>query len=167
MIQKKVCMVGASGVGKTSLVRRLVETIFDERYHTTVGVKIDKKRVTVKDREVTLVIWDMAGEDDLEQVRSSHLRGASGFLLVADGTRKSTLATARDLEQRIRTNIGSMPFVLLVNKSDLTNDWEADEALAEITRLGWHKILTSAKTGDGVERSFQQLTARMLGLTYE
>ena len=47
MIQKKICMMGAYGSGKTSLVRRFVESLFDERYHTTVGVKIDKKVLTV------------------------------------------------------------------------------------------------------------------------
>ncbi len=163
MILKKICMLGASGVGKTSLVRRLVESIFDDRYQTTIGVKIDKKQLTSKGREVTLVIWDLAGEDEFTQVRSSHLRGASGFLLVADGTRKSTFATARELEQRVRLTAGVLPFVLLVNKSDLLDEWEAGDALAELAQLGWPSIRTSAKTGEGVETAFQQLAARMLG----
>jgi GTPase SAR1 family protein len=45
--KKKICMVGQFGVGKTSLVRRFVESIFDESYLTTIGVKIDRKDVTV------------------------------------------------------------------------------------------------------------------------
>lgn len=162
MMQKKICMVGACGVGKTSLVRRFTESIFDERYLTTIGVKIDKTRVEAGGREVTLVIWDLAGEDDLAQVRASHLRGASGYLLVADGSRKGTLATARDLEQRIRATLGTIPFILLVNKSDLVEEWEADDALAEIAQLGWPNLRTSAKSGQGVEAAFQQLAARML-----
>ncbi len=163
MIHKKICMVGACGVGKTSLVRRFVETIFDSRYQTTIGVKIDKKSIQANGQDVTLVIWDLAGEDDLAQVRASHLRGASGYLLVADGSRKSTLAAALDLERRIRGVLGPIPFILLVNKSDLTDEWEADEALAGIVRLGWPNLRTSAKTGNGVEAAFQQLACRMLG----
>src|SRR6478736_3867693 len=79
MIRKKICMVGLYGVGKTSLVKRYVESIFDERYHTTIGVKIDKKDVVVDGRDVSLAIWDMAGEDEIAQVKLSHLRGASGY----------------------------------------------------------------------------------------
>ena len=76
--KKKICMVGACGVGKTSLVRRFVESIFDESYQTTIGVKIDKKLLELDGREVTLVIWDLAGEDEFAQVREAHLRGAAG-----------------------------------------------------------------------------------------
>jgi small GTP-binding protein len=162
MIQKKICMVGACGVGKTSLVRRFVESVFDERYQTTIGVKIDKKRVEANGREVTLVIWDLAGEDDLAQVRASHLRGAAGYLLVADGSRTSTLVIARDLERRIRETLGPLPFILLVNKSDLVEEWDADQALADLTALGWPSIRTSAKTGDGVEMAFRRLASSVL-----
>ena len=167
MIQKKICVVGAAGVGKTSLVRRFVESIFDESYQTTIGVKIDKKRLALDGREVTLVIWDMAGEDEFAQVRSSHLRGASGYLLVADGSRKSTLATARGLEQRIRATLGAVPFILLVNKCDLVDEWESDDALAEVEQLDWFSIRTSAKTGVGVDAAFQRLVARMLEVIHD
>lgn len=158
----KICMVGACGVGKTSLVRRFVESLFDDSYQSTIGVKIDKKYVQSRDGEVMLVIWDLAGEDDLAQVRASHLRGAAGYLLVADGSRKATLTTARDLEQRIRAEIGDLPFILLVNKSDLVDEWEVADALAEISELGWRHMRTSAKLGEGVETAFQELAARML-----
>ena len=108
--KKKICMVGACGVGKTSLVRRFVESIFDESYQTTIGVKIDKKDLELDGREVTLVIWDMAGEDEFAQVRASHLRGASGYLLVADGSRKSTLATSPELGTENSDRAGPCPF---------------------------------------------------------
>jgi small GTP-binding protein len=160
--KKKICMVGACGVGKTSLVRRFVESLFDESYQSTIGVKIDKKRVQSTDGEVILVIWDLAGEDELAQVRASHLRGATGYLLVADGSRHSTFETARALEQRIRSTLGDLPFILLLNKSDLVDEWEVGDALAEISQLGWRHIRTSAKSGEGVEAAFQELAARML-----
>jgi len=80
-------MVGQFGVGKTSLVRRFVDSIFDERYLSTIGVKIDRKDVTIGSASVTLMLWDLAGEDDLAQLKVSHLRGASGYILVADGCR--------------------------------------------------------------------------------
>ena len=93
-LQKKICMVGAFSVGKTSLVKRYVESVFSESYLTTVGVKIDKKTVIAADRTVNLILWDLAGEDDISSLRMSYLRGAAGYVLVADGTRPATLGMA-------------------------------------------------------------------------
>ena len=83
MIQKKVCMVGTSGVGKTSLVAKFVHSMFSDKYLTTVGVKIDKKTVAVDGNEVMLMIWDLAGDDGYQRLQTSYLRGTSGYLLVA------------------------------------------------------------------------------------
>ena len=94
MIRKKVAVVGAFAVGKTSLVQRFVSGIFSARYLTTVGVKIDKRDCTVDDRQVTLVIWDLEGEDGAHGLRLSHVRGSSGVLVVADGTRPATFEAA-------------------------------------------------------------------------
>jgi small GTP-binding protein len=86
MTQKKICMLGSFSVGKTSLVARYVSSVFSDKYLTTVGVKIDKKTVAVDGADVTLLLWDIYGEDDFQKLRMSYLRGASGYLLVVDGT---------------------------------------------------------------------------------
>ena len=67
MIQKKICMLGAFAVGKTSLVKQYVSGIFSEKYHTTVGVKIDKKMVEVDGQSMTLILWDLHGEDEFSK----------------------------------------------------------------------------------------------------
>ncbi|HYL29829.1 MAG TPA: GTP-binding protein, partial [Gemmatimonadales bacterium] len=90
MIQKKICMVGLFGTGKTSLVQRFVHSRFSERYLTTVGVKIDRKEVEVDGAGITIVLWDLAGRDGHEDITASYLRGAHGILYVADGTRRET-----------------------------------------------------------------------------
>ena len=163
-IQKKVCMAGSFGVGKTSLVRRYVESMFDERYHTTVGVKIDKKQVTVDGKAMTMVLWDLAGEDGVAVLRPSHLRGASGVILVADGCRADTLDNAISLEQRITAEIGSLPFILALNKLDLAAEWEIHAAAVEpLVRSGWTCTRTSAKSGAGVDEMFLTLARKMLG----
>ena len=95
MLQKKVCVLGAFGVGKTSLIRRYVESIFSDAYLTTVGVKIDKKTLTVGTEPVTLILWDIAGEDEVTPIRMSYVRGAAGYFLVADGMRAETLDVAQ------------------------------------------------------------------------
>jgi small GTP-binding protein len=164
MLQKKICMLGSFAVGKTSLVRRFVESIYSDVYQTTVGVKIDKKNVKVDEKEISLVLWDIYGEDDYQKMRWTYLRGASGYLLVADGTRKTTLEKAVSLEQKVREEVGAIPFVLVINKSDLIRDWELDPALeSQLAARGWGILRSSAKTGEGVEESFSLLTQKMLG----
>jgi len=163
LIQKKVCMVGAFGVGKTSLVARFVRSIFSDKYLTTLGVKIDKKALNIDGEDVTLMLWDLAGEDALTQVKSIQLRGSSGYILVADGCRASTLEAAIDLQSRVEAELGSVPFTCVVNKADLRENWEVDAAALErLSGLGWTLLLTSAKTGEGVEALFEGLAVRML-----
>jgi len=164
MLQKKICMLGSFAVGKTSLVRRYVESIFSDVYHTTVGVKIDKKNVQVGGTEVSLVLWDIYGEDDYQKMRWTYLRGASGYLLVADGMRKATVEKAFELEQRAREEAGALPFVFVINKSDLLQDWEVDAALeSQIAGKNWSVLHSSAKTGEGVEEAFSLLARKILG----
>jgi small GTP-binding protein len=122
-LQKKICMVGGFSVGKTSLVKRFVQSVFSETYLTTVGVKIDKKTVNLPDRIVNLILWDLAGEDDISSLRMSYLRGSAGYVLVADGTRPATLEVALALRRRVEAEFGLLPFVLLLNKNDLQEEW--------------------------------------------
>lgn len=163
MTQKKICMLGAFGVGKTSLVARFVSSVFSDKYLTTVGVKVDKKVVQVGGEDLTLMLWDIYGQDEFQSVRTSYLRGASGYLLVADGTRMQTLAVARSLRQTAAGAVGSVPFVLVLNKADLEAEWEVDaRTLMKIADEGWPIIRTSAKTGVGVEEAFLKLAHDMV-----
>lgn len=163
MIQKKICLLGGFAVGKTSLVRRFVTGMFSELYHTTIGVTIEKKTLLVGDRDVTLMIWDLYGEDDFQKMRESYLRGSSGYILVADGTRQATLDTAEALHQLARSTLGPVPFVLMVNKADQLGEWEIDDAaLARLRHKGWLVCTGSAKTGDGVPELFVRLTHTLL-----
>jgi len=161
-LQKKICMLGAFAVGKTSLVRRYVDSIFSDRYLTTVGVKIDKRIVTLGAAEVSLILWDIAGEDDISQVRPSYVRGAAGYLLVADGTRPATIDVAQSIQQRMEAEVGKLPFVVLLNKRDLQNLWSVSaEDIAALQRAGWTVRVTSAHSGEGVEQAFQTLAERV------
>ena len=163
MIQKKICLMGAYAVGKTSLVARFVRSIFSEKYHTTLGVKIDKKIVATPHGEVKLMIWDLAGEDEFVGAELDYMHGASGYLLVADGTRGSTLERAVALQQRICERIGPVPFLLLVNKADVENEWEIRTAdLEKLSRVGWRILRTSAKSGQGVETAFISLAGSLV-----
>jgi small GTP-binding protein len=163
MIQKKICMLGSFAVGKTSLVRRFVESIFSETYHTTVGVKIDKKVVNLGGAEINLVLWDLYGDDDFQKIHWSYFRGASGYLLVADGTRRATVEKAVTLQKRAREEIGTIPFVFVINKCDLVEQWDLDPELeARLSAENWTILRSSAKTGEGVDEAFSQLTRKIV-----
>lgn len=166
MVQKKICMLGASGVGKTSLVRRFVQSIYSEKYHSTIGVKIDKKIVETNGQTVTMMIWDVQGEDDEHKIRPAYLRGASGYLLVIDGTRPETLNIAREIQQRITSDNLQIPFVLAVNKTDLIEaQVVVENNVALINGENTVFFKTSAKTGQGVNEAFQMLVEKMLPQT--
>ena len=160
MIQKKLCMVGAPGTGKTSLVQRFVHSKFSEKYHSTVGVKIDRKQVEVAGVTVNLLLWDLEGHDRFQNVQGSYLRGSSGLIFVADGTRRDTLETLAELRELSRGTIGRVPSVAAVNKADLTDAWQLGDADLELLEREHGFVLrTSAKTGDGVEDAFRWLAA--------
>ena len=163
MIQKKICMLGAYAVGKTSLVSRYVQSLFSDKYHSTVGVKVDKKTVKAGEDEVTLLLWDLYGEDEFQKIQTSYLRGSAGYVLVVDGTRKETLDRAVVLQSRAEAIAGKVPFVLVINKSDLADKWEVDDAaLADLAKRRWPYFKTSAKSGAGVEEMFLGLAGAMV-----
>ena len=158
MIQKKICMVGVFGTGKTCLVQQFVYSIFAARYLSTVGVKIDRKDVTAHGREVRLMLWDLEGRDGERDVNQSYVRGAHGIIYVADGTRPETVSELYDIRSLVETSVGAIPSVIALNKIDLQDEWKLSKAdEAEAGSKGLHLIRTSARTGEGVEATFQWL----------
>jgi small GTP-binding protein len=156
-IQKKVCMVGVFGTGKTSLVQRFVHTLFSERYLSTVGVKIDRKPLELDGTALTLVLWDLAGRDKHEDIAGSYLRGAHAVLYVADGTRRETCDQLPELRALAREAAGDVPGVLALNKCDLKDSWALAPKDEELLAREWDLVRTSAKTGDGVEEAFRRI----------
>ena len=162
VLDKKICMMGAPGVGKTSLVRRFVDSVFSEKYLSTIGVKIDKKRVELADTTVNLMLWDLQGEERYEWVRLQYLRGASGYILVADGTRPETLETAIGLQENAANRAPDLPFILCLNKADLWSQWAISATQqAWLKERGWTVLQTSAQSGDSVETAFLTLTEKL------
>ena len=157
MIQKKVCMVGLFGTGKSSLVQRFVHSLFSERYLSTVGVKIDRKALQLDGTEVTLVLWDLAGRDKHEDITASYLRGAHAVLYVADGTRRETCDQLPELRAIVREAAGEIPEVLALNKSDLVAEWALGRDDEQALAAQWDLVRTSARSGDGVEEAFLRI----------
>lgn len=156
-------MLGAFSVGKTSLVSQYVHSVFSDRYLSTIGVKISKKELSVSGETVSLVIWDMEGKDVYTDIKVSYLRGAAGFFVVADGTRKETLDEAISLKKLATEVLGDVPCYLLLNKSDLTQKWEiTDEMVSNVLQQDVKTIMVSARTGYSVSVAFESLVRDML-----
>ena len=164
VIQKKICMVGVHGTGKTSLVRRFVHSMFSEKYHTTIGVKIDRKELTLGDTTVRLLLWDLEGRTEGQEIGVGYLRGAHGVFVVADGTRRETFDQAFELRELVHRTVGAVPSLLALNKSDLTDQWQLGDAdYQRVDELGWHRIMTSAKSGEQVNDAFDWLARTTVG----
>ena len=170
MLKKKICMLGAFSVGKTSLVEQYVHSIFSDKYLSTIGVKISKKDLTLNGQDIQLIIWDMEGQDliwnmegqDLDK-NFGYLRGAMGFFIVADGTHAETVDIALNSRKKALEITGDVPHCILMNKVDLVDLWEIpEERIAALKHEGLKIFRTSAKTREGVEEAFAYLATAIL-----
>ncbi len=163
VIQKKVCLLGDFAVGKTSLIRRFVEGTFDDKYLSTIGVKISRKPLQRDNYVLNMLVWDLAGGDDFSKMESSYLRGASAALIVCDLTRPETVpALTHYLEQMRRFNPDAA-LIFAGNKADLVEEQRVDSAELANLSTQWNVplFMTSAKTGQHVEDCFEQLACQI------
>ncbi len=162
-LMKKICLLGDGAVGKTSLIKKFVFDSFDDKYIKTFGTKVTKKLVTLErqgeEYNLTFLIWDILGQRVHDNLHSTYYKGAAGAFIVCDVTRKETMDNLEDWINVFRGVNASAPVVILGNKSDLLQDRGAADAqikaVANKFNVPYH--LTSAKTGDDVEESFQEL----------
>ena len=167
-LSKKICLLGDFAVGKTSLVRRFVYNRFEDKYLSTIGVKVSSKMVVVAGQnqptEVTMMIWDLAGSEEFNSVRSSYLRGTSGAILVCDLTRAETLPRLLMYVEELARVKNTIPIIMAANKSDLINDLQLsqDEVNQFAVSVNAPCYRTSAKFGDEVETLFRHLAWLMV-----
>lgn len=175
VIKKKVCLIGDTAVGKTSLIRRFVLSEFDEKYVSTMGTNISKKQIIVPHEtdegpayvQVTLSIWDLVGQAAYRELTAKYFKNADGALLVADCINRDSLFGLREWYTALFEKAGIIPVVVLLNKCDLhekgnpehIRDGEVEGVLAE---HGFAHLFTSAKTGENVDRGFEMLGGSMM-----
>jgi small GTP-binding protein len=158
----KICLLGDGAVGKTSLVRRYVFDVFNDKYLTSFGTKVSKKSVEIGDAKVDLMIWDILGQKTYETLHQAYYRGAAGALVVCDLTRPETIESLVGWLESFRQVAGGVPVLLLANKADLDRKIDA-ERLEEFGRSqGCDLLETSAKTGQNVEEAFLNLGGKLL-----
>jgi small GTP-binding protein len=174
LFKKKICLLGAFAVGKTSLTERFVYGRFEEKYLTTVGVKISQKMVPPvqapsggRTVQHAFLIWDIAGLEKFDHVADNYFRGAAGALAVADMTRPETIEDLKHFGTRFRSVNPEAKLVLIGNKVDLFDDDRC--TLARLGRLAREYatgfILTSAKSAALVEEAFLELSRKIEGFS--
>jgi len=160
---KKICLLGDGAVGKTSLVRRYVFDLFDDRYIVSFGTKVVKKVLQIEDCELSIMIWDILGQREHDKLHAAYYRGASGALLVCDQTRPETLASIPDWTANFRNVSPDAALYLLVNKNDLEASVSENQVSEIASQLGIEFIGTSAKTGENVEHAFSHMADDIVG----
>ena len=161
-ISKKIVLLGHFGVGKSSLIRRFVEDTFSDDYKVTIGVHIFKKtiQITDQDKEISLIIWDLEGNDDINNTRLSYLLGTNGFIYVFDLTRPSTYENLKTDIEFLKSKQEKTPIKVVGNKADLvTKEFlkQNNDKFGVLT-----DYYTSAKTGSKVEDLFSKLAKELI-----
>jgi small GTP-binding protein len=162
----KIILTGDYAVGKTSLIKRFVENRFEEDYMSTLGVELSKKTVILSEKtKMNFIIWDIGGQRQFDLNRAKFYNGANAAFIVVDRTRPDNLKSVerwyKDIKKAILRNI---PIIIVGNKSDLTDEIVISEnEIKQVSKqFGFHYILTSALTGEGVIDSFLYIAYRVL-----
>ena len=160
----KVVVIGQGRVGKTSLARRYCEGSFTTSYHTTLGLDLFSKSLTIGDQKIKLLIWDTGGQEKLGQLHSFWYRGATGGVIVFSLCEKNSFYNVEKWldELKIYTTPG-IPTFLVGNKSDLKDQIKVSTVEAEeyAKKRGMEYFETSAKDGTNVEDVFKVLAKRI------
>lgn len=165
IVQKKVCLLGDFGVGKTSLVRRFVDNRFEDKYLTTIGVKVSRKTIIRPYGAMSMLIWDLAGSTGFDSFTNpSYMLGTVGAIIVCDITRRETLTIVAEYARQARIINPRIHLVFVCNKVDLVDErLIADDELREVSSTfgdGTY-FLSSAKTGENVEDVFLSLAKKI------
>jgi len=159
-LNKKIILTGSFGVGKTSLFSRFIYSEFDEKYLTTIGVKVDKKTINIDDTILNIMLWDIAGEVAQDKVPLSYFLGTSGIIYVFDLTRPMTYNNiATDIEY-LKNILPEAVIKIIGNKKDLVTDAHIESVISNLSVEC--DMTTSAKTGENVEQLFKDIGESLL-----
>ena len=161
MLSKKIILTGSFGVGKTSIFNRFMFNTFSEKYLTTIGVKVDKKTVSVQNQKIGLILWDIAGEVSQTKVPRTYFLGTSAIIYVYDLTRPSTQINIKKDIQLLNKILPDCIIKIVGNKKDLVSE----EKIEEIKKQTSTDAFTSAKTGEQIEELFGILAQELIQST--
>ena len=162
--QYKLLFLGDTSVGKTSLLIRYTDNKFEDGSVPTLGVDVRYKYVSLENKKIRLDIWDTAGQERFKNITKNYFRGANGIIFVCDVTNKETFDKLKSWLNDAQGNVSPETEMIVVgNKIDLKEKRQVKlELLKEFGEK--HNIdvfETSAKTGEGVEEIFIELTKKL------
>ncbi|KRX09704.1 P-loop containing nucleoside triphosphate hydrolase [Pseudocohnilembus persalinus] len=164
----KLCVVGDSGVGKSSMLLRFSDNTFIENQYSTIGVDFKQKSLKINDNNVKLSIWDTAGQDRFNFITRAYYKGCNGVLFVFDTTNRQSFLNIQkwfdQVQETAQNSINQVEFLLVGNKADMYEErrvpkQEAEE-LAQL--LNCKYIETSAKNGQNIDKSFINLCTNLV-----
>ncbi|KAJ5076544.1 gtp-binding protein ypt1 [Anaeramoeba ignava] len=158
----KIVIIGAAGVGKTSLIDRYVDNTFNFNCQSTIGVDFKTKDVEIEGKIVRLQIWDTAGQERFQiSFSSSIYKNADIDIVVFDLTNEESLNKIGSYLKEIENNTRANPLIAIVgNKSDLIEEQieNVEERINEILKGRELKLFkTSAKDGTNVNELFYEI----------
>ena len=174
-MKAKMALVGDSGVGKTSLIRRFVLNVFTDEYINTLGTKVSKIELIVPHGDdievrVALSIFDIMGQPGFgDLVKETFFHNCQGLMAVCDITRRSSLESLHKWIATATEIAGDIPVVILANKKDLlgqsTMNHDEVEKAAKMHECPF--AFTSAKTGEFVEDAFSSLAVEIVETAFK
>ena len=160
----KVLLIGNSDVGKSSLILRYVDQIWNDVFVPTIGVDFKVKSLQIDNKRVKMQIWDTAGQERFRNVISSYFKGAHGILLIYDITARDSFKELENWLGEVERNATPQVLKILIgNKCDLDEQRQitVDEGEAFAARNGMKFIETSAKNNTNVNEAFEALAKIM------
>lgn len=155
-------MIGSSGVGKTAILKRLVDDVFTGESQSTIGVEFIATSIEVDGTAVKLQIWDTAGQERFRSIAKAYFRSAIGVILVFDLSDRKSFEDLNQWLSDVHSLCDPNAVVTLIgNKSDLVEQrtvtaTEAD-SFAQLHQLTY--LETSALGGDNIQEAFQRTAA--------
>ncbi|KAI1731866.1 ras family domain-containing protein [Ditylenchus destructor] len=161
----KILIIGESGVGKSSLMLRFVDDLFDPEISATIGVDFRVRTINIDGNLVKLAIWDTAGQERFRTLTPSYYRGGQGVICVYDVGNRSSFDRLEHWIVELETYCTKSDAVkmLVGNKIDTENRVISREEGLQFARK--HKMLfieASAKTKVGVQTAFEELIEKIL-----
>ena len=165
----KICVFGDGGVGKTALVNRYLTGLFKSNYKITIGADFFMKKLEIDDIQITLQIWDFAGEERFRFLLPRYLEGSNGGIFMYDITRYSSILSIYDwldvIKQTFEKDEIDIPLIIVGGKLDLElkRTISTEQALEIAEKNNINEIIEcSSKTGENIENIFIKIAQMMM-----